>query len=276
MSQALAVSHAAFGRATLYRLDRPIIQHAHREGHLIFYLSEATARMAVGETTVPLDNANVVAVSPWEPHNFQVETSASGAACTCLVLYIKPLWFIDNGQRGESGLSFGQPGIPCTPALSHLATRLATALMNDIECVDIEPLFFEITRLAYRLSWNSEEDRATSAFQAAKHSDFRVRRSLNLLKTSFADEVEIESVAREVGLSRPHFFKLFKQQIGIPPTMYVNTLRSERAIETLVSTDMTVAEIADELGFSSQASFSRFFAANVGIPPSEYRRVAHR
>jgi transcriptional regulator GlxA family with amidase domain len=43
-----------------------------------------------------------------------------------------------------------------------------------------------------------------------------------------------------------------------------------------MTTDKSVTDIGLELGFSSQASFTRFFATNVGIPPSEYRRVAHR
>ena len=86
----------------------------------------------------------------------------------------------------------------------------------------------------------------------------------------------MEEVARAVGLSRPHFFKLFKKQLGITPNVYLNTLRSERAIEDLVNTEKTVTNIAYDLGYSSQASFTRFFSSNVGIAPSEYRRVADR
>ena len=84
----------------------------------------------------------------------------------------------------------------------------------------------------------------------------------------------MDSLAREVGLSRPHFFKLFKKQMGVTPNLYLNTLRSEKAIEYLMTTEKTVSDIGFDLGFSSQASFTRFFASNVGIPPSDYRRVA--
>ena len=86
----------------------------------------------------------------------------------------------------------------------------------------------------------------------------------------------MKSVARAVGLSRPHFFKLFKSQLGVTPNVYLNTLRSERAIDELVNTEKTVTNIAYDLGYSSQASFTRFFSSNVGIAPSEYRRVADR
>ena len=99
--------------------------------------------------------------------------------------------------------------------------------------------------------------------------------SLRLMQTNFAEDVAIDWVAREVGLSRPHFFKLFKKQMGITPNLYLNTLRSEQAIDELMTTNKSVTDIGYDLGFSSQASFTRFFASNVGIPPSEYRRVAH-
>lgn len=85
----------------------------------------------------------------------------------------------------------------------------------------------------------------------------------------------MESVACAVGLSRPHFFKLLKQQMGVTSSIYVDTLRSEQAIEDLFTTDKTVTDIAPDLGFSSQASFTRFFPSHVGIAPSAFRRVSH-
>ena len=108
-----------------------------------------------------------------------------------------------------------------------------------------------------------------------RFTDFRVRRSLRLMEENFAEEVEMRHLAREVGLSRPHFFKLFKKQMGVTPNIYLNTLRAEQAIDQLMQTPKTVTDIALDLGFASQASFTRFFASNVGISPSEYRRVAH-
>ena len=84
----------------------------------------------------------------------------------------------------------------------------------------------------------------------------------------------MDDLAREVGLSRPHFFKLFRQQMGLTPNIFLNTLRSEQAIDALITTNKSVTEIGLDLGFASQASFTRFFASNVGIPPSDYRRAA--
>jgi AraC-like DNA-binding protein len=87
--------------------------------------------------------------------------------------------------------------------------------------------------------------------------------------------MELDLVAREVGLSRPHFFKLFRGQVGLTPNLYANALRMERAIERLAMGGDAVADIGFDLGFSSQASFSRFFIANGVVPPSTYRRSVH-
>jgi transcriptional regulator GlxA family with amidase domain len=67
---------------------------------------------------------------------------------------------------------------------------------------------------------------------------------------------------------------LFHQQVGITPNIYLNSLRMERAIERLTATTEAVSAIGLDLGFSSQASFSRFFIANGVVPPSSYRRSA--
>jgi AraC-like DNA-binding protein len=95
---------------------------------------------------------------------------------------------------------------------------------------------------------------------------------MNLLRERVGEFVELNAVAREVGLSRPHFYKLFRTQVGLTPNLYLNALRMERAIDRLAQSGEAVSDIGFDLGFSSQASFSRFFIGNGVVPPSAYRR----
>ena len=48
----------------------------------------------------------------------------------------------------------------------------------------------------------------------------------------------------------------------------------EKALDTVVASEASMADIAFDLGFSSQSAFTRFFAANVGMAPTDYRRAA--
>ncbi|MEM8759464.1 MAG: cupin domain-containing protein, partial [Pseudomonadota bacterium] len=84
MSGAISVHHGAFGRAALYELDQPMITHAHREGHLIFYIDGSDGLTTVGDQEIRIDRDTAVAISPWEPHSFT--PIEDGPACICLVL----------------------------------------------------------------------------------------------------------------------------------------------------------------------------------------------
>ena len=80
-------------------------------------------------------------------------------------------------------------------------------------------------------------------------------------------------IAREAGLSRAHFFKLFRQQVGVTPTIFANTARIDAALERIVLSSDPVTSISHRLGFSGQSVFTRFFTAHVGMAPRDYRRV---
>lgn len=270
MSQAIAVSHGEFGRAALYRLDKTIITHAHREGHLIFYVDGPDAVCISGDQECAVDPRHAVAVSPWESHSYHIE---GGEAQICLVLYIKPMWFLENTSSAEYALKFGRADLVLDEEIKGHLNRLTCLLLDHEEDMRFDALLFALTKACFDLSWADADQERSQIYD--RFSDFRVRRSLRLIQESMGEDVEMETLARNVGLSRPHFFKLFKQYIGVTPNVYMNTLRSEKAIEELLNSDKTVTDIAFDLGFSSQASFTRFFSSNVGIAPSEYRRVAH-
>lgn len=271
MSHAISVAHGEFGRAALYALDRTIVTHAHREGHLIFHVDGNPASMTVGDETFLNDAKNIVAVSPWEPHSFH---SAPDGQSLNLVLYIKPMWFLENSNSAEFALRFGRPKIPMTPAINQIVARLTTLLLEDDGTVQFDGILYSLTRECFERSWQRSGACALTG-ASSRFNDYRVRKSLRLMQDHLTEEFEMEDLARSVGLSRPHFFKLFKQQMGVTPNIYMNTLRSEQAIEDLLTTEKSVTDIALDLGFSSQASFTRFFSSNVGIAPSEYRRVSH-
>ncbi|MEX0281416.1 MAG: AraC family transcriptional regulator [Arenibacterium sp.] len=273
MARAISVHHGSFGRATLYELDKPLTTHAHREGHLIFHLGGPDASATISGKSYKISKTDAVAISPWEPHSF--EPSPGSETSFFLTLYIKPMWFLENSQNAEFSLGFGTPLIRVTPTVEMWVGRLTTILLDDQPSERFDGFLFETTRQCFDQTWKSVNARPLLRNVQLKFNDFRVRRSLQLMQERFAEDNPMDDLAREVGLSRPHFFKLFKMQMGITPNLYLNTLRTEHAIDELVMTQKTVTDIGLDLGFASQASFTRFFSSNVGIPPTDYRRVAH-
>ncbi|MEO1459100.1 MAG: AraC family transcriptional regulator [Pseudomonadota bacterium] len=272
MSRALAVLHGSFGRAALYELDRPITTHAHREGHLIFLVEGPAASVAVNDRPFPVTATSAAAVSPWEPHEFQTAQDPRGAVF--LVLYLKPVWFLEASRNATFALSFGRPAVEVTRSVQRWVVRLSALLLAGEPTELFDGALYELTRECFEQSWQWAPDCSPVRLASNGYKDFRVRKALSIMRENFRDMSDMDDIARHAGLSRPHFFKLFKKQMGITPNLYLNTLRSEAAIADLMHSDKSVTAISHELGFASQASFSRFFTCNVGIPPSDYRRVA--
>ena len=273
MSTAISVCHGAFGRATLYQLNKSLITHAHREGHLIFHIDGAFSDMTVSTSTLEVNDKFAAAVSPLEPHSFNTKSAESSVVLT---LYIKPIWFLENSQSAEFTLRFGSSKVVRTPAINEGVRKISALLLNSQNVESIDTLLFDLSRQCYEQSWQFVDSPGLLQNKSSSCSDYRIRRSLRIMQKCISAEVEMQDVARAVGLSRPHFFKQFKKQLGITPNLYLNTLRSEQAIDDLINTEKTVTSIAYDLGYSSQASFTRFFSSIVGIAPSEYRRVADR
>ncbi|MGI9483314.1 MAG: helix-turn-helix domain-containing protein [Hyphomicrobiales bacterium] len=150
---------------------------------------------------------------------------------------------------------------------------VSSLLLEDEHSDLFDGYLYELTRECYDQSWQwiSSDNGLRSDWSSVR--DFRIRRSIRLMRERIGDEIALDQVAQDSGLSRPHFFKLFRQNIGVTPNIYMNTLRMESSIDRLTSTSDTITSIGLDLGFASQASFTRFFTANVGIPPTDYRRA---
>jgi len=270
MSKALAVFHGRFGRATVYQLNRAFNVHAHREGHLIFHIGGTPACIDVCEQRWLLEQDSIVAVNPWEPHNFLPNDVADGAIF--FVLYVNAEWFAPDAASCHN-LRFGRTHFKRTVLLDKQIRRTAALVCGAPSLGSLDCELRHLIDICYDESWRTcEAGQETRA--AAAVTDFRVRKSIKLMSESPGAEVELDSIARASGLSRPHFYRLFRTQTGVTPHLYLNTLIMEQALDALVATETPIADIGFDLGFSSQSGFTRFFAANVGMAPTDYRRAA--
>jgi AraC-like DNA-binding protein len=270
MSTALAVCHGSFGRVTVYRLDKPMRTHAHREGHLTYLLSGPPAVVTIDHIPHLVDHSAGVAINPWQPHSFQ-PTSASQAS-VFLVAYICDRW-LDRDREGRGSLRFGANAIQVGTTLVSICASLAHALVTNASYRIVNRYLNQLFDASFEESWrNSRRPNLVPRPQAP--IDFRVRKSLRILDDGFAQGVELDAVARDAGLSRPHFFKLFRENTGVTPALYANTMRVERALDRLTQSRISITDIGFELGFSSQSHFTHFFSSHVGIAPTQYRTIA--
>jgi AraC-like DNA-binding protein len=99
-----------------------------------------------------------------------------------------------------------------------------------------------------------------------------VGRALTALHRNPARDWTLDSLARDVGLSRSALAERFTQFVGQPPMQYLANWRMQLAANYLGSGTDSVAAIAQRVGYESEAAFSRAFKKTVGTPPSAWRK----
>jgi AraC-like DNA-binding protein len=102
--------------------------------------------------------------------------------------------------------------------------------------------------------------------------DRKVARALGLLQTDPAKRWTVERLARTVGLSRAAFARRFAAVSGRSPLRYLTELRLALAASLLETTDDSLAELAQRVGYTSEFAFSRAFKRKHGLAPGAFRR----
>ena len=97
--------------------------------------------------------------------------------------------------------------------------------------------------------------------------------ALTMIFEHLAEPLTIEALAEAVHLSRSSFLRKFNQIIGMSPHRFIQKERIKSAGQLLRNTDMTVARVAEEVGFYDVSHFVRAFTAAIGYSPTEYRKI---
>ena len=119
--------------------------------------------------------------------------------------------------------------------------------------------------------------RVTSRSAAAQQlSDLaRLRRVRDRMDREYAQPLDVEALARGVGMSAGHLSRQFRRAYGEAPYSYLMTRRIERAMALLRRGDLSVTEVCFAVGCSSLGTFSTRFTELVGESPSAYRARGH-
>lgn len=103
--------------------------------------------------------------------------------------------------------------------------------------------------------------------------DKTVARVLGLMHGNVARDWDVDQLASEVGTSRSALADRFRRVIGMPPMQYLTQWRMQVAAQSLKTTAMPLARIAEQAGYESEAAFSRAFKKSFGAAPATWRRL---
>lgn len=117
-------------------------------------------------------------------------------------------------------------------------------------------------------------DFGTNEVAKGKLSPNQLLRSQEYMRENIGRPVRLAEIASHVGLSPHHFLRAYRCSTGQPPMRWMTMQRIEMAKELLERPELSLTEIAFELGFSSPSHFSATFRQTTGQSPSFWRRMS--
>jgi AraC-like DNA-binding protein len=239
-------------------------RHSH-ETYSIGVTASGVQTFHCGGTLHASLRGDVILFNPDEPHDGQRGTHEGFGYS---MLYVSQQ-VVSECRDKEAGLDmsayFSQPVVR-DAAMGRALARAIAAASQPQESLRAEELTRSVlVRLLQRYGERRSGDDAKPAGAA------RMVRIRDYLRSHFDQDITVDALAREAGLSRVHLTRAFAQQFGVPPHIYLNAVRIERAQAGMLA-GQSLAEVAAACGFADQSHFSRRFKGSVGLSPGIWLR----
>ncbi|ALO36248.1 AraC family transcriptional regulator [Colwellia sp. MT41] len=174
---------------------------------------------------------------------------------------LKPDFFITQSE-----------GIYCAASLNALAdiiVHLIAQHYGKAAAQNVERNFSHEIRKPY------EEQRYLEG-SGDRHADELIAEIQFWLRTHLNTELTLTEISEQFGMSQRSFTRRFKAATGVRATQYWQQLRIETAKELLASSNLTIQEIADQVGYQDQGHLTRLFKQNLSLTPKVYRAMVRK
>ncbi len=174
---------------------------------------------------------------------------------------LKPDFFITQSERIYCAASLN--------ALADIIVHLIAQHYGKAAAQNVERNFSHEIRKPY------EEQRYLEG-SGDRHADELIAEIQFWLRTNLNSELTLIEIAEQFGMSQRSFTRRFKAATGVRATQYWQQLRIETAKELLASSNLTIQEIADQVGYQDQGHLTRLFKHNLNLTPKAYRAMVRK
>ncbi|WP_405088964.1 helix-turn-helix domain-containing protein [Microbispora sp. NBC_01389] len=103
-----------------------------------------------------------------------------------------------------------------------------------------------------------------------------IERVIVAMQENLGERITIDDMAKIALFSKFHFCRAFRVYTGMSPARFLSALRLQEAKHLLVSTSLSVAEISNQVGYTSVGTFTTRFSSSVGVTPGAFRAQGGR
>ncbi len=183
------------------------------------------------------------------------------------------IWVGFNGTEAERLLQL-TPLSKSSPIVKVNDKTAFKNYMSDIHACAGNHIFSESRMTGYLYLLLSHLIEMSSTKPKSSNSSLNyVENALKYIQYHYADNISVEDIAYNVGLSRSHLHRIFVQNLSVSPNEFLTKFRINEACSLLKNGGLTINEIASSVGFCDPLYFSRVFKKIKGIPPSKYSQL---
>ena len=106
-----------------------------------------------------------------------------------------------------------------------------------------------------------------------KRDKLPIRKAREYIKSNYMNQINLDDIAKQVGFNSSYFSSLFKKESGMNFQEYLIKVRMDKARELLTDTNLSIAQICQDVGYSDRKHFSQSFKRLFGLQPKEYRKL---
>ena len=246
-----------------YSGDWHSVPHTHSYAEL-FYVIGGEGHIQIDQELFPVSAKQLVIINPNVMHT-EVSMNAS------------PLEYVVLGIEGlELSLNLNQES-RFKILDHHDADNIYTCIRNILEETHSELPGSETICQAYmeilvtRLMRSTDFALNKDPLPSSNNQCAAVRRYID---AHFKEPLTLDKLAEVARVNKYYLAHSFKEEFGVSPITYQLNRRIEESCYLLRQTDMSLAQIARVLGFSSSSYFSQIFRKHNNITPSEYRKIS--
>lgn len=246
--------------------------HWHNEIEILYPLNGETTLVLEGKKRI-LPNRHVIVIESCQVHGTYVPRKTSMYLCIQLSReYLKnTIPQIDQYRIRCIPSEITQEQLPQYQEICDLLADLTRLYISDTPFFSLEAsgiVIQVLSRLLRHFSTNyipenSQQDAATIE---------RLRTVIEYVENHYQEHISLQDACDLLGIGKEYFCRFFKKNMGISFLQYSNEVRLNHIYQGLEHTDIPVAELMEENGFTNQKLFNQSFKKLYGCTPSEVRR----
>lgn len=248
--------------SAVYEDDWSSIRHTHTFSEL-FYVRSGQGKFVVEDEVFSVKQDDLVFVNPNVEHT---ELSDGSNPLEYIVLGVEGMSFYfgdRDGNRDHGIINYRKQRDELLFLFNTMLRETENEYANyEVVCQNL----LEVVLIS--LMRSSGQTFSVVTNEKANKVCGRIKRYID---SNYADNISLDALADKEHISKYHLVRIFAKHFGMSPINYLNEVRTRASKDLLVSTDLSISEIAQSTGFSSQSYFSQSFRRSCGLTPRDYR-----